>query len=204
LGYNKTMISIHILAPTPALRAGLRALVSGPEIQVTGESASIEGPITSDVLLVAGEYAPAAFVRLVANDGALAIVLLADDGRAANQLRDLPLRGWAIVSPDGGESELSAAITAAAIGFVVLPRELAPRLVGRQAVLEAGTEALTNREQEILQLIGQGLPNKQIAGRLQISEHTVKFHVSSIFAKLGAASRTEAVSLGARQGLITL
>jgi DNA-binding NarL/FixJ family response regulator len=198
------MISIHILAPTPALRAGLRALISGPEVQVTGESATAEGAITSDVLLVAGDYTPAAFMRLVPNDGTLALVLLAEDERPANMLRDMPLRGWALVSPDAGSNELGAAITAAAHGFVVLPRELAPRLVGRQAVVEVSSEALTNREQEILQLIGQGLPNKQIAGRLQISEHTVKFHVSSIFAKLGVASRTEAVRTGARQGLITL
>ena len=57
---------------------------------------------------------------------------------------------------------------------------------------------------EVLGLLSEGLPNKQIALRLHISEHTVKFHIASIFAKLGAASRTEAVSIGARQGLITL
>jgi DNA-binding NarL/FixJ family response regulator len=55
-----------------------------------------------------------------------------------------------------------------------------------------------------LQLVSQGLSNKLIARELQVSEHTVKFHISSIFAKLGAASRTEAISRGARQGLITL
>jgi DNA-binding CsgD family transcriptional regulator len=71
-------------------------------------------------------------------------------------------------------------------------------------MLDASTESLTPRESEVLTLLSEGLPNKQIALRLQISEHTVKFHIASIFAKLGAASRTEAVSIGARQGLITL
>ena len=65
-------------------------------------------------------------------------------------------------------------------------------------------EALTVREREVLELLSRGLPNKLIARRLQISEHTVKFHVSSIYAKLGATSRTDAVSRGVRRGLITL
>ena len=65
-------------------------------------------------------------------------------------------------------------------------------------------EALTAREREVLELLSRGLPNKLIARRLEISEHTVKFHVSSIYAKLGASSRTDAVSRGVRRGLITL
>jgi len=65
-------------------------------------------------------------------------------------------------------------------------------------------EALTAREREVLELLSRGLHNKLIARRLQISEHTVKFHVSSIYAKLGATSRTDAVSRGVRRGLITI
>lgn len=65
-------------------------------------------------------------------------------------------------------------------------------------------EKLTAREREVLQLVAQGLANKQIGGRLSISLHTVKFHVASILAKFGAMSRTEAVTLGARRGLVTL
>lgn len=56
----------------------------------------------------------------------------------------------------------------------------------------------------MLRLVAEGLPNKTIATRLRISEHTVKFHITAILAKLGAASRTEAVRLGARRGLIAL
>ena len=65
-------------------------------------------------------------------------------------------------------------------------------------------EALTERELEVLALLAQGMPNKEIAIRLIISERTAKFHVSSIMGKLGATNRTEAVSLAAQRGLITL
>lgn len=65
-------------------------------------------------------------------------------------------------------------------------------------------EALTERELEVLALLAQGMPNKEIAARLVISERTAKFHVSSIMGKLGATNRTEAVSLAAQRGLITL
>jgi two-component system, NarL family, response regulator YdfI len=65
-------------------------------------------------------------------------------------------------------------------------------------------EALTPRELEVLEVLGQGLSNRAIASLLAISEHTVKFHVSSIFSKLGAENRTDAVRRGVRLGLIVL
>ena len=74
-----------------------------------------------------------------------------------------------------------------------------------QTELAAGAgEPLTPRERDVLQLMAEGLPNKLIAARLSISEHTAKFHVSAIMTKLGAASRTEAVTIGARRGLLIL
>jgi NarL family two-component system response regulator YdfI len=65
-------------------------------------------------------------------------------------------------------------------------------------------DALTSREREVLELLAEGLSNKEIAWRMKISEHTVKFHVASIFAKLGVSTRTEAVIHGIRQGLILI
>ena len=72
------------------------------------------------------------------------------------------------------------------------------------AVPAAAGEDLTPREREVLAQLALGLPNKTIARRLGISEHTAKFHVAAVMAKLGAASRTEAVRLGARRGLVAL
>lgn len=70
--------------------------------------------------------------------------------------------------------------------------------------LQQPYEALTERELEVLALLAQGMPNKEIAAHLVISERTAKFHVSSIMGKLGATNRTEAVALAAQKGLITL
>jgi NarL family two-component system response regulator YdfI len=113
---------------------------------------------------------------------------------------------------DTTPEEISAAIGAVAGGLITLDRRLASDLFalsGRsQAALPApaaaSDEPLTARELEVLQLLAQGLPNKLIAARLHISEHTAKFHVSSIMLKLGAASRTEAVTAAARRGLLIL
>jgi len=78
---------------------------------------------------------------------------------------------------------------------------VAGQRVTRRPQLTAG---LTAREVEVLRLIAEGLGNKQIAARLAISEHTVKFHVASVFAKIRASTRAEAVMIGARRGLIVL
>ncbi|MFV9505949.1 MAG: response regulator transcription factor [Oscillochloridaceae bacterium umkhey_bin13] len=197
------MPTVFIIAPSPALRVGLRALLHEAGFEVVGEAA---GPVLlapADVILVTGEQVTAVGRALAGEEGA-AMVALSADPRVAAQLRGLPLRGWALASPDSGSEELRAAVLAAAQGYVAVPHALAEALPGSRSADEPPLEALTARETEVLGLLSQGLPNKQIALRLQISEHTVKFHIAAIFAKLGAASRTEAVSIGARQGLITL
>ncbi|HMQ33038.1 MAG TPA: response regulator transcription factor [Chloroflexaceae bacterium] len=196
------MTTVFIIAPTPALRAGLRAMLAGEGVEVVGEAAGAALAPAADVVLVAGDD-PAAAGRALAGDEGAALVALSDDPRLPALLRAMPLRGWAVAPPDAGPEELGAAVAAAAQGFVAVPRQLAEQLAPRPAG-EPPAEPLTAREGEVLALLSQGLPNKQIALRLQISEHTVKFHIAAIFAKLGAASRTEAVSIGARQGLITL
>jgi DNA-binding NarL/FixJ family response regulator len=169
---------------------------------VVGEAAGSLIAPAADVIVAAGDNLGAT-ARALANDEGAALVLLSDDARLAGLLRDLPLRGWAIAPPDAGGEELRAAALAAAQGMVALPKSMANQL-GAPRQADPQGDPLTGRELEVLALLSQGLPNKQIAGRLQISEHTVKFHISSIFTKLNAASRTEAVSIGARQGLIVL
>jgi NarL family two-component system response regulator YdfI len=112
----------------------------------------------------------------------------------------------AVLRDDATAEELTAAIAAAAAGLVVLHPDVL-RAPSPPLSLSPGPGAstgLTRREMEILEAMAEGLSNRRIAARLAISRYTVKFHVASILAKLGAGSRTEAVTLGVRQGLIAL
>jgi len=112
---------------------------------------------------------------------------------------------------DALPEELAAAVQAVSAGIFALDRWLVPALASTseallteaQPVVATG-EGLTARELDVIQLMAEGLANKLIATRLHISEHTVKFHVSSIMTKLGASSRTEAVTIAARRGLLIL
>ncbi len=206
------MTRVLIAAPTPALRAGLRALLATADIQIASEVATLAAPDTGlsavDVILVGDVELLEDAARTIGDEARLAVLALADDGRVAELLRTLPLIGWGILPPDASPAELQAAVHTVAQGLVVLPAPLIEQLLGQRGPIAAlappPAEPLTAREREVLELVSQGLSNKLIARELQVSEHTVKFHISSIFAKLGAASRTEAISRGARQGLITL
>jgi DNA-binding NarL/FixJ family response regulator len=113
-----------------------------------------------------------------------------------------------VLARDATAGQLAAAVAAAVEGMVVWDQRLAGELrrgPGLSPDEQAGpVEELTAREQEVLQLLAEGLPNKAIARRLGISEHTVKFHVNAILGKLGARSRTEAVVLATRLGLVLL
>ena len=112
----------------------------------------------------------------------------------------------AVLARDASAAEILAAVEAAAAGFAAIePREL-EALLGFAVPVAAATETavLTAREMEVLGMIAEGAANKNIAWKLGISEHTVKFHVASILAKLNASSRTEAVTVGIRKGIILL
>jgi two-component system, NarL family, response regulator YdfI len=159
------------------------------------------------------------------------LVLLADD--PARWLADpLPPGVRAVLPRNVTPAEMVGAIEAVAAGLYVFhpsdvdsvpmlrPREgdMAPELAPplTESFAEPGSPAhadlaragvvehLTPREIEVLQLLSEGLGNKEIASRLNISEHTAKFHVASIMGKLGATSRTEAVTLGIRRGLVMI
>ena len=128
-----------------------------------------------------------------------AILFLSDDQLNVREMRRLS-RVWGILPTDVSAEELIAAIHALSQGLVV----------GTAALLfESENEPLahgplTDRELEVLGLLAKGLANKQIAVALGISEHTVKFHVSSIYTKLNVTNRTEAVRAGLRGGWIAL
>ncbi|GAC1418802.1 MAG: hypothetical protein NVSMB64_28350 [Candidatus Velthaea sp.] len=147
-------------------------------------------------------------IRDLAGDGAVAEALaegfadrptlvLIDDprGDAARALVRAGARG--VLPRDATHEDIDAALAAIARGYLVLTSALDdPR--------PAGTESLTPREGDVLDMLARGLSNKRIGERLALSEHTVKFHVASILAKLGASTRTEAVTIGVRRGLVML
>lgn len=115
----------------------------------------------------------------------------------------------AILAREVTAEELRLAVQAVEAGLILLHPSSAQGISSRSLTADhdspvALVESLTAREQEVLRLVSDGLGNKEIAGRLKISEHTVKFHISSILGKLGAASRTEAVSQGIRKGFIVI
>lgn len=178
----------------------------GSHVEVVGESAAPADPDPSlaeaEVVLVADEELLEEVV--LADEGTRALLVLSEDERSVARLRALSLRGWGVVPPDAPPEELEAAISAVARGLIVLPRPLTERLLLQPAVVEELSEPLTGREREVLELIGRGLSNRLMARELHISEHTIKFHISSLYAKLGVTNRAEAVSQGARRGLISL
>ncbi len=138
-----------------------------------------------------------------------ALVVLADAPRRlrADQAVERGL-ARAVLPRDAASGEILAAIDAVVAGLVVLhPEALGPR-PRREAwparVAADPAQPLTAREIEVLAMLAEGLGNKIIAARLGISSHTAKYHVASILAKLGAGSRTEAVTIGMRRGLVTI
>jgi len=143
-----------------------------------------------------------------------ALVVLTAAMESSQILELLNAGARAILSREAGAAEIIGAVSAAAAGLVVLAPEVERQLRGALVLNSAptaairssndGVQPLTARELEVLRMIADGLANKQIAARLGISEHTVKFHVGSVFMKVGASTRAEAVVIGARRGLIVL
>jgi DNA-binding NarL/FixJ family response regulator len=131
-------------------------------------------------------------------DEAGATVLLSDEEELFASVR--PLRaGLALLPTSATADQVVAAIEATAAGLAVVHPDHAASLSARPS-----EDPLTPREREVLHLLAAGLGNKEIAGRLSISDHTAKFHVSQILAKLSAVSRAEAVSIAMRRGLVPL
>ncbi len=138
-----------------------------------------------------------------------AVVVLINDWQSAPVAEALRTGVKGVLPGDATITEIVEAIQAAAIGLTVLHPdsvgELLSNLPTATPILPAeSSQTLTGREIEVLSMLAEGLGNKAIARRLNISEHTVKFHIGSIFSKLNASSRTEAVILGARLGLVLL
>ena len=199
------MIRIAVVARSAVTRAGLESLLaSAPGLELAGSFADTAGieALRPDVLLGAGVM-PAA--------GIPSVVLTNDDQPAwtAELLRS-GVR--ALLPRDASPAAILSAVETAANGMALIdPQELESLLTAPAATqsLEAANAAipvaaLTPRELEVLRMMADGAANKEIAWRLGISEHTVKFHVASILGKLDAGSRTEAVARGLRSGLILI
>ena len=127
------------------------------------------------------------------------VLALAATANQAAQARAAGARGF--LSRDASPEALAAAIMALSHGLQVSD----PALPGGTDPAESSSASLlTPREHDVLRLLAEGLPNKGVASRLEVSEHTVKFHVNSIMSKLNAQNRTEAVTLATRLGLLPL
>jgi two-component system, NarL family, response regulator YdfI len=198
---------VLVLSPSPVARAGLEALLrnSAGVIQVVGSAASWSEYSGEDPDVILADWENGDELSSEISDGApdAALVVMADDPGLSGVADALRSGVRAVLSRHSSASQIVAAIEAAAAGFVVLqPGDLDGLLVNPQPASLA--EPLTPREVEVLGMLAEGQSNKSIAHRLGISEHTVKFHVTSIMGKLNAGSRTEAVTQGIRQGLIML
>lgn len=221
---------VLIVSPVQALRTGLRMMLSissNGSVQMASQGAldldvsearnlleATRLDFTPDVLVLAGERAldelrhPGSF-----DLNNLAVLMLADQAPVVPAFLNTNLRAWGILPLEASAEELIAAIRALAEGLLVGDPGMMGQAIGQMFSVntlthsvspEGKLEDLTDRELQVLQRLAEGLANKQISVLLGISEHTVKFHVSSIFSKLGVANRTEAVRLGLQRGLVSL
>jgi two-component system, NarL family, nitrate/nitrite response regulator NarL len=213
-------LRVLVIADDPLARAGLAAVLADQTgLVVCGRASSLDDLRAAidlyrpDVLLWdAGWHPTPSLARLADLEARAPVAILLPDEADARQAWMAGARG--LVRRDAEPVRIAAALAAAVHGFAVIEPDFAEALrsslpdratsrsagAGRAALVEP----LTPRELEVLRLLAEGLPNKTIAARLEISEHTVKFHVNTILGKLGVASRTEAVVRATRLGLILL
>jgi DNA-binding NarL/FixJ family response regulator len=181
------VIRVWIETSSVVTRAGFESL-----LESAGGIEVVNSPREADVIL--REELPVA----PETPGATPIVVLTD-GPVSSRAFQSGVR--AILPRDAEPQQIVAALHAVSVGLIVMPAE-SSSLVTNAGTAEAEIEPLTPRELEALEMLAEGLSNKQIAARLNISEHTAKFHVNSILGKLHAGTRTEAVIRGIRSGLV--
>ena len=206
-------ITVCVVATSPALLAGLHSLLSNIErVETIYDLSSLEeiDPYLSstDVLLLTPGFGSNNELEEVLDllPGMGVLILVADELEQNRMYAAISGHAWGFLPLEASAEQIEAAVQAIAAGLSIgmptllnLPFGETPPGMDTQLI-----DPLTDREMEVLQLLAQGLANKQIAARLSISEHTVKFHVSSIYNKLGVGNRTEAVRMGVRRGLILL
>ncbi|HUF39081.1 MAG TPA: response regulator transcription factor [Anaerolineales bacterium] len=212
------MARIALLVPGTVLRRGLEAVFNeDPAIEIVYSNGSIPEsgyPGGVDVLVTGGpEIDPRlVFEGVSGSSRPPAVLLLGDDTGALRPWLALPFRAIGALPAGAAEGALVAAIAALSEGLAVWHPDLIDGRVAWMTDPDAEdpdrpfepVDPLTEREIEVLQLLARGYANKRVALELSISEHTVKFHVSSIYGKLSAGNRTEAVRIGLQTGLITI
>jgi two-component system, NarL family, response regulator YdfI len=212
------VIRVFLIAASPLARAALQNRLKAQSVKIVGSAAAIDAlgsdlsDTQADVLVVdASSEAPEAIIESLAESDLAAeipIVVLTEAASPSASAEVLQAGIRAVLPSEISTGQLAAALQAAAAGLVVLhPTEIPaafPTATPASQSLAELPEPLTRREREVLQMLAAGLANKEIAARLNISDHTAKFHVAAILGKLGAATRTEAVALGIRRGLVLL
>jgi DNA-binding NarL/FixJ family response regulator len=212
------VIRVYIVAASSLARAGLQSLVENRDVKVVGIAPDIESlagqwlDAETDVVIVEAsrEQFESVMESLVASQLASeTIIAVLSDYSEPRRFAEALRAGVRVLLPsDISPDQLVPALEAAAAGLTVMrPAEVSALFPAAEPITRSTaslSEPLTPRESEVLQMLASGLANKEIASRLMISEHTVKFHVASILGKLGAGTRTEAVSLGIRRGLVLL
>jgi len=212
---------VGIVAAYPSMRAGLGALVQSdlnltasaiaPAALAAASGLPALGQISdADVILIdPGDLPQDTLANLVTmgRQEDVPLLWLGSHGLPNNALSSRFAGG--VISPDAEAGAVVSAIHAVHEGLYVLDPNVSQIDVAAQSQTEiedreVAATTLSPREREVLELVAAGLPNKAIARSLGISDHTVKFHVSSVLTKLDAGSRTEAVTLATRQGILSL
>ena len=206
-------IRIAVAATSAVRRAGLESIIrSHPEFQLAGSFGTVASlaafarSTELDVIVIDSNSIHDLF-REPTSEAAIVLLTEVSDARSISRLLRSGVR--AILSRESEPDDVLSAIFAVYDGLVLLSMPTAESLAavfGGQPlqVEDELSEEITSRETDVLRMLAEGLVNKDIAARLGISEHTVKFHISSILDKLGASTRTEAVTQGIRRGLIPI
>jgi two-component system, NarL family, response regulator len=205
-----TQVRVLIADDHPIVREGLHAVLSDqPDLEVVGQAAT--GAEAVALALAARPDVILMDLRMPGMSGVEAIAALRAEWPEAHVLvlttydgdediyRALQTGAQAYLLKDTPRAELLEAIRAVARGQKRLPAEVAARLMERMS-----TEALTERELDVLRLMARGRSNKVIGAALSISEGTVKFHVNNILGKLAADDRTQAVTIALQRGILHL
>lgn len=215
---GKDPITVLVVDDHEIVRRGIRAfLATEPGIEVLDEAADgrqaveMAARLEPDVILmdlVMPEMDGIEAIRAIrAQQGSSQILVLTSFGSDDKLFPAIKAGALGYLLKDTSPQQLSEAIHQAAKGQATLNSTIAGRLLrqfSHEATTGVPTEPLTEREIEVLRSLARGLTNEQIGKRLQISEATVRTHVSHVLAKLGMANRTQAALWALREGLVTL